>query len=133
MREVPSQIAERLFAAAELFAERGLNDTKIEEIAAATGIAKATLYYYFAGKEDILAFLLEDGLRDVAEDVATIVHSDGTGAQRLGAMTRSCALLTAPRGGAAGPSLCTMVATSSATSRKPSSSRNARMSSLPAK
>jgi TetR/AcrR family transcriptional regulator len=71
MREIPPQIAERLSAAAELFAERGLNDTKIEEIAAATGIAKATLYYYFAGKEDILAFLLEDGLRD---------------AQRLGAV-----------------------------------------------
>jgi TetR/AcrR family transcriptional regulator len=86
MREVPSQIADRLSAAAELFAERGLNDTKIEDIAAATGIAKATLYYYFAGKEDILTFLLEDGLRDVAEDVATVVHSGGTGAQRLGAV-----------------------------------------------
>jgi TetR/AcrR family transcriptional regulator len=86
MREIPPQIAERLSAAAELFAERGLNDTKIEDIAAATAIAKATLYYYFAGKEDILTFLLEDGLRDVAEDVATIVHSDGTGAQRLGAV-----------------------------------------------
>ena len=51
MREIPSQIADRLSAAAELFAERGLNDTKIEDIAAATGIAKATLYYYyFAGQ-----------------------------------------------------------------------------------
>jgi TetR/AcrR family transcriptional regulator len=84
MREVPSQIAERLSAAAELFAERGLNDTKIEDVAAATGIAKATLYYYFAGKEDILTFLLEDGLREVAEEVAAVVHSEGTGAERLG-------------------------------------------------
>lgn len=42
MREVPAQIAERLPAAAALFAERGLNDTKIEDVAAATGIAKAT-------------------------------------------------------------------------------------------
>jgi TetR/AcrR family transcriptional regulator len=86
MREVPSQIAVRLSAAAELFAERGLNETKIEDIAAATGIAKATLYYYFAGKEDILSFLLEDVLREVTEDVATVVHSDGTCAQRLGAV-----------------------------------------------
>src|SRR5271163_2448214 len=126
MREVPSQIAERLFAAAELFAERGLNDTKIEEIAAATGIAKATLYYYFAGKEDILAFLLEDGLRDVAEDVATIVHSDGPAAPPLGAVSSAQLRVMAPRRCAPVPSLCTMVATSSATSRKPSSSRNAR-------
>ena len=84
MREVPSQIAARLSAAAELFAERGLNDTKIEDIAAATGIAKATLYYYFAGKEDILAFLMEEALREVTEDVAAVVDTDGTGAQRLG-------------------------------------------------
>jgi TetR/AcrR family transcriptional regulator len=83
MREVPAQIADRLPAAAELFAERGLNDTKIEDIAAATGIAKATLYYYFAGKEDILAFLLEDGLRQVAEEVTAIVGTGGSGAQRL--------------------------------------------------
>lgn len=59
MRKIPAQISERLPAAAELFAERGLNDTKIEDVAATTGIAKATLYYYFAGKEEILAFLLE--------------------------------------------------------------------------
>jgi AcrR family transcriptional regulator len=85
MREVPPQIAERLPAAAELFAERGLNDTKIEDVAAATGIAKATLYYYFAGKEDILAFLLEDALREVANEVSAIVHGTGTGtsAERL--------------------------------------------------
>jgi AcrR family transcriptional regulator len=64
-------------------AERGLNDTKIEDVAAATGIAKATLSYYFAGKEDILAFLLEDALREIADDAAAVVDADGTGAERL--------------------------------------------------
>ncbi|EUA09800.1 bacterial regulatory s, tetR family protein [Mycobacterium kansasii 662] len=83
MREVPPQIAERLPAAAELFAESGLNETKIEDVATATGIAKATLYYYFAGKEDILAYLLEDALGEIADDVAAVVHADGTGAERL--------------------------------------------------
>ena len=42
------------------------------------------MYYYFAGKEDILAFLMEDALREITADVAAVVHSDGTGAQRLG-------------------------------------------------
>jgi TetR/AcrR family transcriptional regulator len=83
MREVPAQIAQRLPAAAALFAERGLNDTKIEDLAAATGIAKATLYYYFAGKEDILAFLLEDALQQVANEVTMIANGEGTGADRL--------------------------------------------------
>ena len=50
MRRIPRQIADRLPAAADLFAEKGLNDSKIEDVAAATGVPKATLYYYFAGK-----------------------------------------------------------------------------------
>lgn len=83
MREIPAQIAERLPAAAGLFAERGLNDTKIEDIAAATGIAKATLYYYFAGKEEILSFLLEDGLHQIATEVTAIAATEGSGAGRL--------------------------------------------------
>ncbi len=56
MHTASRQIADRLPAAAALSAERGLNDTKIEDVAAATGVPEATLYYYFAGKEDILAF-----------------------------------------------------------------------------
>ena len=68
MRKIPRQISDRLPAAADLFAEKGLNDSKIEDVAAVTGVPKATLYYYFAGKEDILAFLLEDLLKDIEED-----------------------------------------------------------------
>jgi AcrR family transcriptional regulator len=83
MRKVPRQISERLPAAADLFAEKGLNDSKIDDVAAATGVPKATLYYYFSGKEDILAFLLEDLLRDISDAVTTIVRSDGTAAERL--------------------------------------------------
>lgn len=83
MRTVPSQIAARLPAAAELFADRGLDNTKIEDVAAATGIPKATLYYYFSGKEEILAFLLNDALLRVADEVAIAVQSHDTAAQRL--------------------------------------------------
>ncbi|CQD24074.1 TetR family transcriptional regulator [Mycobacterium lentiflavum] len=86
MRKIPAQISDRLPAAAELFAERGLNDTKIEDVAATTGIAKATLYYYFAGKEEMLAFLLEDALQQVAHEVTAIVEADGAAAQRLHAV-----------------------------------------------
>ena len=83
MRTVPSQTAAKLAAAAELFAEHGLDQTKIEDIAAATDIPKATLYYYFAGKEDILAFLLHDTLRRVADEVAIAVQTERPAAQRL--------------------------------------------------
>ena len=89
MRKVPRQIHERLSAAADQFAEKGLNDSNIDDVAAVTGVPKATLYYYFAGKEEILAFLLEDLLKDIAEAVNAIVHTDGTGAERLELVIRA--------------------------------------------
>lgn len=89
MREVPVQIAVRLSAAAELFADRGVEHTKIEDIAAATGVPKATLYYYFSGKEDILAFLFHDTLRHIADQVAIAVGSDGSARDRLVGVVRA--------------------------------------------
>jgi AcrR family transcriptional regulator len=66
-----------------------LDQTKIEELAEATGIAKATLYYYFSGKEEILVFLLRDLLTEVADVVAIAAEVDGTGRDRLAAVVRA--------------------------------------------
>ncbi|SUA03873.1 transcriptional regulatory protein [Mycolicibacterium fortuitum] len=68
-RAVPAAVAEKLYAATDLIAARGLQNTKIEDIATASGVPKATLYYYFKGKDDILAFLLRDSLDALARDV----------------------------------------------------------------
>lgn len=89
MRPVPSSIAAKLAKAAALIAERGLGETKIEELAEATGIPKATLYYYFTGKEEILVFLLRDLLAQVADAVAIGAESDGSAAQRLARVVRA--------------------------------------------
>jgi len=74
---------EKVMRAAELFADSGLDGTKMEEIAAATGVPKATLYYYFEGKEDILAFLFEEVLAEVADAIDHAMRSVGTAADRL--------------------------------------------------
>ena len=84
MRTVPAHTAVKLSVAAELFADHGVEQTKIEDIAAATGIPKATLYYYFAGKEEILAFLFRDTLNRVADEVAIAVESEGSISARIG-------------------------------------------------
>lgn len=89
MREVPVQIAARLPAAAELFAERGVEHTKIENVAAATGVPKATLYYYFSGKEEILSFLFSDVLRHVADAVAIAASGEGSARDRLVGVVRA--------------------------------------------
>jgi AcrR family transcriptional regulator len=74
---------EKVLQAAELIAERGLDATKMEEIAAATGVPKATLYYYFEGKEDIIGFLFSEILAELEVAIAEAVDSGGTAAERL--------------------------------------------------
>ncbi|MFQ5859414.1 MAG: TetR/AcrR family transcriptional regulator [Anaerolineae bacterium] len=43
--------AQILTAALELFAEKGLHDTKVSEIAARAGVSQGTVYWYFDSKE----------------------------------------------------------------------------------
>ena len=47
----------------KLFAEKGYDATSIEEITATVGVAKGTLYYHFASKEEIFNFLVEEGIK----------------------------------------------------------------------
>jgi AcrR family transcriptional regulator len=89
MREVPDGIAERLDAAARVFADQGFDQTRIEDIAQATGVPRATLYYYFTGKEDILAWLLRQMLAEMAEAVAGAAAGAGTARERLTAVIRA--------------------------------------------
>lgn len=83
MRSLPAGMREKVLAAAELIAEHGLDATKMEDVAAATGVPKATLYYYFEGKEDILAFLFTEVLDEVARAIDEAAHTEGTAADRL--------------------------------------------------
>jgi AcrR family transcriptional regulator len=51
---------EILDAALRVFAARGYNATRLEDVAHAAGVTKGTIYYYFENKEDLL-FRLVDG------------------------------------------------------------------------
>lgn len=83
MRDVPAAIAAKLPQAAAVIAERGLDDTKIEDLAAAAGVPKATLYYYFAGKQEILAYLLRDLLHRLHDEVTIATSAPGGCLDRL--------------------------------------------------
>lgn len=54
---------EILDAAAELFVSQGLAATTTRQIAERVGIRQASLYYYFAGKDEILLELLTQSVR----------------------------------------------------------------------
>lgn len=47
----------------DLFANKGYDATSIEEITSVVGIAKGTLYYHFSSKEEILEFLISEGIK----------------------------------------------------------------------
>jgi len=89
VRPLPDRLASRLPAAAEVFAAAGIEDARIEDVAAATGIPKATLYYYFSGKEEVLAWLLEQILDSITREVERAIAAEGTAADRLRAVIRA--------------------------------------------
>lgn len=83
MRKLPAKLASKLYDAAELIAERGLDGTKIDDIAEVTGIPKATIYYHLDGKNGVLEFLLGDMLDLVAGAVGVAVSGPEDARTRL--------------------------------------------------
>ncbi len=86
MRGMPRGMREKVLSASELFADHGLDATKMEDIAAATGVPKATLYYHFEGKEAILAFLFTEVLDELEAAVGAATRTGGSAAERLHAV-----------------------------------------------
>ncbi|WP_399128127.1 TetR/AcrR family transcriptional regulator [Actinacidiphila sp. ITFR-21] len=80
-------------AAVTLIAEQGFSATTVDEIAERAGVAKGTVYYNFASKNDLFEELLRHGvglltesLRQAADDVA---GHGGTPVEALDAMIRA--------------------------------------------
>ena len=74
----------------------------MDDLAVATGIPRATLYYYFSGKNDVLSFLLTQKVLRGTAVVAEAAAGSGTPTERLAAVLR--AMLHAM---AESPVLCT--------------------------
>jgi TetR/AcrR family transcriptional regulator len=89
MRQVPHTTAVKLMAAADLIADRGLDGTKIEDFSSATGIPKATLYYYFDGKEEILSYIFGVVLDELGVAVGLGLAGEGSAATRLARVIES--------------------------------------------
>jgi AcrR family transcriptional regulator len=63
---------EILDAAARLFVTRGVAGTSTREIAEATGIRQASLYYHFANKDEIVEELLDRSLRPTLDKIEKV-------------------------------------------------------------
>lgn len=81
---------ELLGAAAELFTTRGYAATTTRAVAELAGMRQASMYHYFAGKEDLLAALLEGTVCPSLELAGALIRRDDVpGEVRLWALCRA--------------------------------------------
>ena len=75
-REARSQLYRELIldAAERTFAEKGVEETKMEEIAAASGLSLGTLYTVFSGKDELVHAVHETRLREVLRRTIDVVR-----------------------------------------------------------
>ncbi len=65
-----------LQAAAETFRQKGFDRATMEDLAAQLGLLKASLYYYFQSKYDILYEILRGARQEVLRRLETVASSD---------------------------------------------------------
>jgi AcrR family transcriptional regulator len=72
-----------LLRAGELFDAQGYGETSLQDIADAVGVARPSLYHYFASKEEILVRIVERTIAVRDEVMARVTTGDGDARQRL--------------------------------------------------
>jgi AcrR family transcriptional regulator len=72
----PSKEQEIIAVAARLFKEKGYRATTLEDIAAAVGMLKGSLYYYIRSKEELLYLVVRDPIRQAYKALEEIVASE---------------------------------------------------------
>lgn len=78
---------EILTAAAACFARRGFHQTTMPEICAEAGMSPGSVYRYFAGKDEIIAAIVEADQASTVAEIAALAHAPDALAALLGAFT----------------------------------------------
>lgn len=72
----PETRAAILHAAEHIFAEQGLAGARTDAIAAAAGVNKALIYYYFKSKDALYLAIIEEHLKDFSQQALAILSSN---------------------------------------------------------
>lgn len=75
-------------AARELFQARGIGAVSMDDIARAAGYSKATLYVYFANKEEIVGVLVLESMQKLAAYLGDALESGSTARERYEGICR---------------------------------------------
>jgi AcrR family transcriptional regulator len=81
--------------AARAFDERGYHNTSLDDIAAALGVTKPTVYYYVPNKEQLLFECFLAGLEPIRAALRRAESAGGTGRERLREVIRDYAVAIA--------------------------------------
>lgn len=61
-------------SAIKVFSECGYTGATMDEVAMRAGVAKGTLYYHFASKEEIFRFTITEGMNVIKEETKTAIN-----------------------------------------------------------
>ncbi len=75
-----------LSAAQRVFSRKGYEATTMEDIASEAGFGKASLYFYFKGKEEVFLSLIKTGLEEQRSLLKEIIGSQLSNVERLEAL-----------------------------------------------
>ena len=71
-----------MHSAAKLFAQRGLQQASIDELAEDAGFTKGAFYANFKNKEELFLAMLDERFAERAREIEAVVRGDGTDAEK---------------------------------------------------
>jgi len=77
-----------ILAAARAFSRKGFHNTSLDDVAAALGVTKPTVYYYVESKEQLLFECFQAGLEQIREGLRQVEASPLPARERLAEVTR---------------------------------------------
>ena len=83
MKSPSAELADRLMAVSEEFLGSD-PPQRLEDVAAAIGASRASLYYYFSGREDLVTFLVTQHAQEAGAELAAALDPGHGPRERLG-------------------------------------------------
>jgi TetR/AcrR family transcriptional regulator len=107
MKTPPDHLAARLYdASAQIL--RLDSEVKLDEVATTVGVPRATLYYYFSGRDDLTAYLLTRHLEAGNEVFAPVLSGESDAGDTLRALLQAMIGFLAEHPGVCGGLLSAM-------------------------